>query len=324
MKVKQLLVVSAFLWVMSQSMTSLALAEASRWQSEWPRTDFETHNVPLQEIISGGPTRNGIPPIYEPRFKQADEIDLDGREPVITLSLNGETKTYPLRVLMWHEIANDIVGGVPVAVTYCPLCNTTIVFNRQVDGRVLAFGTTGKLRNSDLVMWDDATESWWQQATGKAIVGTLTGSSLEMLPARLESWKEFRARWPSDTLVLVPTTESLRAYGRNPYQGYDSGLPFLYRGDMPANVEPLERVVSRPDRQESISLTTLRKQGRAVMADGTVLTWTAGQASAVDQASIAEGRDIGTITAQKNGQDVVYIVEFAFAFHAFSNGAPIR
>ena len=100
-------------------------------------------------------------------------------EPVIGLVVNGDARAYPLKILIWHEIVNDTVGGVPVTVTYCPLCNSAIVFERTVDGRVLDFGTTGKLRNSDLVMYDRQTESWWQQFSGTAIVGAMTGTKLD-------------------------------------------------------------------------------------------------------------------------------------------------
>lgn len=301
-----------------------AHASPAFWSSEWPKTNFDKHSVDLDEIRSGGPPKNGIPPIYDPKFKPASAIGLEDREPVMTITLNGETKAYPLRVLMWHEIANDTLGGIPIAVTYCPLCNSTIVFDRRVDGRTLAFGTTGKLRNSDLVMWDDKTESWWQQAMGEAIVGDMTGTLLDMIPSRLESWKEFRTRHPDDTPVLVPTKASLRAYGKNPYAGYDSGHPFLYDGDLPEGVKPLERVVTTAGRKEAYTLAHIREAGGVTMTDGTILTWSPGQASAVDDRTIAEGKDVGTVTARKDGQDVVYFVEFAFAFHAFSNGAPIR
>jgi hypothetical protein len=152
-----------------------------RWRAEWPQTDFSRHSVPFEEIISGGPPKDGIPSIESPSFVTAAEADLPGEEPVIGLVLDGDARAYPLRILMWHEIVNDEVGGVPVAVTYCPLCNTGIVFDRRIEGRVLEFGTTGKLRKSDLVMYDRQTESWWQQFLGEAIVGELTGTWLEMI-----------------------------------------------------------------------------------------------------------------------------------------------
>jgi hypothetical protein len=129
--------------------------------SGW-HTDFSRHTVPLQEVDSGGPPRDGIPPIDHPKFETVTQGDgwLKPQEPVIALSLGGETRVYPLQILIWHEIVNDVVGGVPVLVSFCPLCNTAIAFDRRLDGRVLDFGTTGNLRRSDLAMWDRQTESW--------------------------------------------------------------------------------------------------------------------------------------------------------------------
>jgi hypothetical protein len=184
----------------------IAFAQPAFWEREWPLTDFSVHTVPYGEIRSGGPPRDGIPSIDMPRFVPvAGMSDLADTEPVIGLVLNGQARAYPLRVMIWHEIVNDTVGGVPVAVTYCPLCNAAIVFERRLpDGRASQFGTTGKLRRSDLVMYDRATESWWQQFSGEAIVGALAGARLRMLPARLESFAEFRAR-TREAQVLVPT-----------------------------------------------------------------------------------------------------------------------
>lgn len=156
--------------------TSLAMASPASWVREGWKTDFSKSSVPFEEIISGGPPRDGIPSIDDPQFVKASDVtDIDAREPVIQFGLGDDIRAYPLRALTWHEIANDTVDGTPVAVTYCPLCNAAIVFDRRVQGSVLEFGTTGKLRNSDLVMYDRQTESWWQQFTGDAIVGELTG-----------------------------------------------------------------------------------------------------------------------------------------------------
>ena len=176
---------------------SSSTADPSVWVVDWPTTDFGKTSVDFLDIMSGGPGKDGIPPIDSPRFKPVSEIiRMAPIEPVIGLVVNGEQKAYPLQVLMWHEIVNDEIGGVPVAVTFCPLCNTTIVFDRSLDGRVLDFGTTGKLRFSDLVMYDRQTESWWQQFLGEAIIGELTGSRLKIIPARVESFGNFKERAP--------------------------------------------------------------------------------------------------------------------------------
>jgi Protein of unknown function (DUF3179) len=157
-------------------LSATAMANPEKWRrAEWPRTDFSQSSVDLGEIKSGGPPKDGIPAIDNPRFEQLVGGRTEGWataladvEPVISLTIEDDARAYPLRVLTWHEIANDVVGGVPVAVTYCPLCNAALVFERTLDGRVLDFGTTGKLRHSDLVMYDRQTESWWQQFAGRS------------------------------------------------------------------------------------------------------------------------------------------------------------
>ncbi|WP_282609904.1 DUF3179 domain-containing protein [Pelagibius sp. Alg239-R121] len=296
------------------------------WKSEWPNTDFSLHSIEFSEILSGGPPKDGIPSIDRPKFVSVASVsDLAPTEPVVGLTVNGEARAYPLRILTWHEIVNDTIGGKPVTVTYCPLCNSAIVFDREVDGKILEFGTTGKLRNSDLVMYDRTTESWWQQFLGEAIVGEMTGTKLRMLPSRLESWERFAARNP-DGQVLVPNDEGMRSYGRNPYDGYDtSAVPFLYRGEMPEGIEPMARVVAVGKKAWSMNL--LRAGGK-IESDDLVLTWEAGQNSALDSSTISKGRDVGNVIVQRleNGTmvDVPYDVTFAFVFHAFHPEGELR
>ncbi len=251
---------------------------------------------------------------------------LPAHEPVIGLVIEGDARAYPLRILIWHEIVNDVVGGVPVAVTFCPLCNTGIVFDRRQGGLVLEFGTTGKLRNSDLVMYDRATESWWQQFVGEAIVGELTGSRLAMLPSRLESFANFVERAP-DGRVQVASAGALRGYGRNPYVGYDtSPAPFLYRGPLPEQIAPLARVIRVDD--EAWALDLLRAKGAITTADGLKITWQPGQVSALDRGTIAESFDVGNVLVQRRTaagwEDAVYSVDFAFAFRAFYPNGTIH
>ncbi|MDJ0686684.1 MAG: DUF3179 domain-containing protein [Alphaproteobacteria bacterium] len=315
-------------------LTQPVFANPAVWSFEWPRTNFDKTTVDFDEIKSGGPPKDGIPPIDDPKFVDwTAASDLAPTEPVIGLILGQEMKAYPLRILMWHEIANDEIGGTPVAATFCPLCNAVIVFDRRItiDGaeRVLDFGTTGKLRKSDLVMWDRQTESWWQQFTGEAIVGDLLGQRLKILPSRLESWENFQARaaaHPGATpQVLIPNNPSMRRYGANPYSGYDSlQQPFLYNGETPEGIGALERVISLEGKTEAWSLALLRQKGEIVTKDGVVLRWTPGQNSALDTRTISDGKDVGNVTAQKDGEDAPYFVDFAFAFHAFRPDAPIH
>lgn len=309
-----------------------ARASPPEWIAEgWSKTDFRNAKVPLEEILSGGPPKDGIPSIDNPGFAAAGaDKDVAADEPVIGLDIAGDARAYPLRVLMWHEIVNDVVGATPVAVTYCPLCNAALVFDRRHDGRVLDFGTTGKLRHSDLVMYDRQTETWWQQFTGEAIVGALAGATLKMIPARLESFAEFKERHPGGK-VLVPANPSARAYGRNPYAGYDSlKQPFLYKGDLPKDVPAMARVVAiRHDgKVAAVTLEHVRKEGRLQLGD-IVLSWSKGQRSALDTARIAEGREVGTVTAERvlpdgRREPVVYDVTFAFVVHAFHPGIVIK
>jgi len=306
-----------------------AVANPSYWKREWPQTDFTKHAIEFDEILSGGPPKDGIPSIDAPAFVAITAVeDLTDTEPVVSVDLNGDARAYPLRVLIWHEIVNDTVGGVPVSVTYCPLCNAALVFDRRLAGRVLDFGTTGKLRKSDLVMYDRQTESWWQQFTGEAIVGEMTGARLDFVPARLESFAAFRDRRPGGQ-VLVPNDPHMRRYGMNPYAGYDtSRRPFLYRGVLPTDIAPMARVVAVEDRAWSLELVRERK--RIETDDGLVITWTPGQNSAMDSSQIAEGRDVGNVVVQRRDGasdrlvDVVYRVDFAFAFHAFRPDVPIQ
>jgi hypothetical protein len=294
-----------------------ASASPEFWQHEWPKTDFEKTTVEnWVEIMSGGPPKDGIPALSNPKFRKAiTETRIGGTEPVITVEINGDARAYPVRYLTWHEIANDVVGGVPVAVTFCPLCNSGITFDRRVKQGTLTFGVSGKLRNSDMLMYDRETETWWQQAIGEAIVGDLLGTELVQLPTWMESWDEFVARNPEGLVMEEP--DFARQYGRNPYVSYDSSTkPFLYSGENPPHGIPaLERVVRVGDR--AWPLTRLSKLG-AVTENGVSLIWKAGQASALDGRSIAKSRDVGGVRVKDaQGGDLPHDVMFAFAFHAF-------
>ena len=298
---------------------SMAVASPEFWAFEWPNTNFENTSVDRWvEIISGGPAKDGIPAIDDPTFKSvADETWLTDREPVITLEIEGfAPRAYPIRYLTWHEIVNDEVGGIPVAVTFCPLCNSGITFDRRVAQGTLRFGVSGKLRNSDMIMFDRETESWWQQALGEAIVGDLTGTQLQSLPSWMESWAAFKTRNPNGLVMEQPAGFN-RNYGANPYVRYDSAnRPFLYSGEMPPHDIPaLSRVVRVVD--QAWPLTRLAAAG-TLTENGITLTWTDGQASALDTADIAAGKEVGNVRVRDgNGADVPHDVMFAFAFHAF-------
>jgi hypothetical protein len=290
------------------------------WRHEWPKTDFARRAVDLREIRDVI-RRDGIPAIDAPRFDSVARAaeSLSPTEPLISLEVGDDARAYPLRILVWHEIVNDTVGGQPVAVTFCPLCNSAVVFDRRVEGRVLTFGVSGKLRNSDLVMYDRQTESWWQQFSGDGLLGAMAGKRLAILPMRVESIERFRQRHPQGR-VLAPPGDTRRPYGTNPYVSYDSSeRPFLFDGALPEGVPPLERVLVVGDQAWTFSL--LREKKRITVGD-LVITWESGQSSALDAASIADGRDVGNVVVQRraaNGDlvDAVHDVSFAFAFFAF-------
>lgn len=294
-----------------------AMAEAAQsLAQEFPKLDTTKRSIDLAEIQSGGVGRDDIPAITRAGFRPASKTrGLAATEPVIAVTGSCGAFAYPFRILIWHEIVNDRVCGRPLAITYCPLCNTALVFDRRVAGRELEFGTTGRLRKSDLVMYDRQTETFWQQFTGQALVGVLNGRRLAAVPARIESFASFKQRHPSGQ-VLVPPPRSGRAYGVNPYVGYDRApAPFMFSGRLPAGIEPMARVVRVGDR--AWALDFVRRKGRLVTADGLIIQWREGQNSALDKARISEGRDIGNVSVTRKGEDVPYSVDFAFAFHAF-------
>jgi hypothetical protein len=180
------------------------------------------HTVPLDKIVSGGPPQDGIPSIDSPKFQSVQEADkiLEDSEFVLGLNINEDIRVYPLQILVWHEIVNDVVGGKPIAVTYCPLCFTNQVFNRTlIDGNIVEFGTSGKLYNSNLVMYDRKSNSLWSQALGEGIVGNYSGIKLEKIPFDIAYWKEWKKLYP-ESKVLSRDTGSVRPYGADPYGNY--------------------------------------------------------------------------------------------------------
>ena len=232
-------------WVINS--TGFVSAQLLPSSLEWPNTDFDTAIVDMDEIMSGGPPKDGIPAIDEPKFvsqAQANEW-LDEQEPVIVVVESEQARAYPIQILMYHEIVNDTVNGKPLSITFCPLCNASIVFERTLDGTVLDFGTTGRLRKSDLVMYDRQSESWWQQFTGTGIIGRYAGMVLKRHPASIIAYRDFKSAYPNGQ-VLSRDTGHRRPYGRNPYRGYDSidDRPFLFRDPVDPRLPPMEYVLN--------------------------------------------------------------------------------
>jgi hypothetical protein len=306
-------------------------SEGREFRAEGWKTDFARHEVPLSEFMSGGPPKDGIPPIDTPRFLPVDEVDfVRPEEPVIELIVEGQVRAYPIQILIWHEIVNDTIAGVPVAVTFCPLCNTALVFDRRVNGDVHDFGTTGKLRHSDLVMYDRQTESWWQQFGGKALVGEHAGTRLEQLPARIVSWREVATQHPN-ALVLSRETGHDRIYGANPYEGYDdvdSPPLFPVANDNDKRLAPKERVVfiERGDDAVVVPYSILRRKRAVRVAVGgerLVVRFRRGTVSALDESAIATGREVGAAEVLRDGRLVEFEEPFWFVVAAFRPDARI-
>ena len=187
--------------------------------------------VPLDQIVGGGPPPDGIPSIDNPKFISVQEASkfLEDSELVLGLNINGDIRAYPLQILVWHEIVNDEIGSIPVAVTYCPLCFTNQVFNRTIDDgqEVVEFGTSGKLYNSNLVMYDRTSKSLWSQAMAEGIVGKYAGTKLERVPFDVAYWKEWKQLYP-DSKILSRDTGSNRPYGVDPYGDYYTNSDVLF------------------------------------------------------------------------------------------------
>ncbi len=265
------------------------------------RTDLTKALVPLDAIRPGGPPPDGIPAIDRPVFvtPAAAAVWLRPREPVLALEVNGDARAYPLQILVWHEIVNDTVGGTPVVTTYCPLCNSGLVFERRLDGVLLDFGTSGKLYKSDLVMYDRQTHSLWAQLEGRAIVGARAGARLRLLPANTLAFQDWRAAHPAGR-VLSRETGYRRSYGANPYEGYDEPSlgPFLYDGRLDPRRLPKERVVGvaigEARRAYPWRILALRRVVHDTLGDERLVVFYApGALSALDAAQMEDSRTVG-------------------------------
>ncbi len=190
--------------------------------------DFSQHNVPLDQILSGGPPKDGIPAILKPVFVPAPDADFLNEQDRILGLVDGEVaKAYPIKILNWHEIVNDTLAGKPVVVTYCPLCGTGIGFDPVVKGRPLTFGVSGLLYQSDMVMYDHQSNSLWSQISMEAIAGPMTGTTLTHMFLDHTTWGEWRRVHPA-TLVLSTKTGFSRDYQRDPYVGYAQRADLMF------------------------------------------------------------------------------------------------
>jgi hypothetical protein len=277
---------------------TLPEAQPFFWQQD-AEADPPT-SVDLDEIISGGPPPDGIPPIDEPKYVSIDEADewIGDTEPVIVVERGDQARAYPVQIMTYHEIVNDTLAGEPLLVTYCPLCNSGLAFDPTVRGQTLDFGTSGRLWQSNLVMYDRQTQSLWSQFTGQAIVGPLLEETLERVPLGLVSWADYRRAHPQGD-VLSRDTGATRDYGSNPYVNYDSSSsPFLFRGETDDTLPQMARVVAFGQDVDpaAIPLDALQQQkvlNIEIDARPAVAFWAPGVSSALDSRQIADGEDVG-------------------------------
>jgi hypothetical protein len=275
--------------------------------SAMPPRHLDTERFPealidRTRIVSGGPPPDGIPSIDEPVFEAAAEVDwLSDDEAVLAVRVGEAERAYPIQIMTWHEIVNDEFAGTPVTVTYCPLCNSAVAFDRRHEDRVLDFGTSGSLYLSALVMYDRQTETLWTHFDGRAVVGTLVGAELDRIPVATVPWGEWRDANP-DGEVLSRDTGFVRDYGRNRYIGYDQlerPLSGFHTGGVDTRTAPMRRVVGigGTDRDLAIDLEHLRSRSTLEASiDGRPVTiWHApGVASPLQRAAVDGGDDIGT------------------------------
>ncbi len=294
--------------------------------SAWPNTDFCSYIYQSGNgFLSGGVGRDGIPPYYPADYTYPEDIPhlggsspsyivsyetiakadtwLVDQHPVIALKIEGDARAYPLGLMTRHEIVNTVVGGIPVAVTFCPLCNTGVVFDRRVDGQELHFGVSGFLRFSDLVMWDHETESWWQQSTGEGLVGDYAGAQLNFVSSSMTSYAQFKEQYPAGQVLSADGSSA----DRNPYVGYDTNdSPFLFDGYIDERLEPTERVLGYRHRLADGTeiytaypfaiLEEIIVVNDVVGGEPRVAFWQPGAVSALDGANINTSREIGATT----------------------------
>lgn len=273
---------------------------------------FDGLNVRRRSIHLGelmvGQRPDGIPSIDRPQFDGVEQAQtwLHPNEPVVLVERNGDARAYPLQILMWHEIVNDEVGGVPLAVTFCPLCNTAITLERSANDQVLEFGVSGLLRRSDLIMYDRQTTTLWQQITGEAIVGELAPSRLAFVPSAIVSFDSFADAHPTGR-VLNRDTGHRRAYGSNPYVGYDeigSSTLFPVREFGDRRLDAKERVLTVEAGGETVAFpfTTLSQRIVAEAEVGetpVVAFWQPGTLSPLDERFVVGSRNVGAAVAYR-------------------------
>ncbi|MDP6334683.1 MAG: DUF3179 domain-containing protein [Nitrospinaceae bacterium] len=272
--------------------------------------DYSKHSIPKDEIYDGGPGKDGIPAIMKPIFVSADEAGfLKSKDRVIGFAYKGEAKAYPVKILNWHEIVNDRVGGFPIAVTFCPLCGTGMVFDAMIKKRKMTFGVSGLLYQSDMLMYDHQTESLWSQIRAAAVTGPLTGTQLKLLSSTQTTWEQWKKKYPG-SLVLSEKTGYRRDYDRDPYDGYEKSPRLIFAVDnVSAKFHPKEKIigVEFDDTVKAYPFSELEKHQGLVN-------------DTINEKRIIIQYDKSSATASildENGRELPSVVGFWFAWYTF-------
>lgn len=266
--------------------------------SYWRDTDFCQTTIDLADVLQVLPP-DAIRSIDAPGMESLAEAEtwLAETSPVIAIEINGDARAYPLAILVFHEIANDVVGETPVAVTYCPLCNSSIVFDRRMPGTVLDFGVSGNLRNSDLIMFDRQTESWWQQFTGESVVGEFAGQLLDIVPSQVIGFGQFKALYPEGQVLERASLNAPYGQISSSYANYE--VPFLYQGEYDERLPATAHVLATHIDDIAIAypftaLTNERVVNDTINEEHVVVFWQTGVVAMMDAQIIDNSRDIGT------------------------------
>jgi len=274
--------------------------------------DLSNSSLPPEQILSGGPPRDGIPAISDPRLIAAGAADyLKPTDRVVGISLKGQSRAYPIAILNWHEIVNDEIDGRRFAVTYCPLCGTAVAFDATIDGSPTDFGVSGLLYNNDVLLYDRDTESLWSQILSEAISGERVGTKLTTLPVSHTTWRDWREKHP-DTLVLSDDTGHFRDYQRNPYAGYEKSRStfFAVNNAAPDYYHPKEVVLGLgiDGVYKAYPFVELEKQGKSRFND---------KVNGYRFSFIWDSTNRSITITDSNGQQVAGIQGFWFAWFAF-------
>lgn len=279
-----------------------AVAAAAQFSAGNWRTDTSKRSISLKELRTGGPPKDGIPALNHPRFVSPIDASswLDAKEPVIVVEIEGQApRAYPLQILIWHELVNDQIGDNPVLISYCPLCNSGVAFDRRIDGQTLEFGVSGMVRESDMVMYDRQSDSLWQQITGEAIVGAMTGKRLSTVPIQTVPFGVFAQQFPNGR-VLDRATGYRKPYGQNPYVGYESSSQTLFPVQTLKHkgVRPFERllVISIKEKTKAYPFSLLRKLGVVedeIEGEIFVILFDPASRTVLDDANVSTARSVG-------------------------------